>query len=178
MAQGTFTSGFGQLLRQQEPCTSYFPAFLPPSSAHSPLLGRLGVSLKCIPRGRTLPETHTSLPPLQRGHAQRPPHIAGLTALHHYGTHHVGSTWHIAFRKLQGVQGEEDTVIQHTVSATEAGNGDLPTVMTAWRHRQEMCTRAVHLQEGPRGNAPVSLRRHTDQGIHGRGDSCSDTCQK
>ena len=66
-----------------------------------------------------------SSPRLHRSHAQRPPHIAGLAALHHHCADQIVPARRVAFRKLQGVQGEEDAIIDHPVPPTEAGHADL-----------------------------------------------------
>lgn len=75
--------------------------------------------------GNSHPSQRGPSPSLHGGHAQGPPHVAGLAALHHHGADHVVPSRHIPLRELQRVQGEEDTVVDHPVSATEAGNADL-----------------------------------------------------
>lgn len=76
-------------------------------------------------RSNSQPSRRGPSPSLHGGHAQGPPHVAGLAALHHHGADHVVPSRHVPLRELQRVQGEEDTVVDHPVSATEAGNADL-----------------------------------------------------
>lgn len=59
---------------------------------------------------------------MTRCHAQGPPAVEGLTALHHYQVNHVSWRRLVVRRQQKTVQGEEDFVLHHSTVSIQTGH--------------------------------------------------------
>lgn len=87
------------------------------------------VRVKTSPRSR-----YAMLIPLTGGHAQRPPAVEGLTALHHDQVNQVSWRRLVVRRQQKTVQGEEDFLLHHSTVGIHTGHTGLKTC-----RREHLC---------------------------------------
>lgn len=84
---------------------------------------------------------------MTRCHAQRPPAVEGLTALHHYQVNQVSWRRLVVRRQQKTVQGEEDFVLHHSTVSIHTGHTCLKTEAEEGAERTEKAAVNIRVQQ-------------------------------